>query len=96
MELSKPKLTLDTFTLKANYYVVDLGGKHHYFPVKVEDTGNDQHSPQLCRPRDPLRTSGPGAPQRLDPGIARHRRDHPRFNGVKQLYCEWTGQPGEF
>lgn len=41
MELSKPKLTLDTFTLKANYYVVDLGGKHHYFPVKVEDTGND-------------------------------------------------------
>lgn len=41
MELSKPKLTLDTFTIKANYYVVDLGGKHHYFPVKVEDSGND-------------------------------------------------------
>lgn len=41
MELSTPKLTLSQFTIKANYYVVDLGGQHHYFPVKVEDTGNE-------------------------------------------------------
>jgi hypothetical protein len=50
MELSKPKLTLDTFTLKSNYYVVDLGGKHHYFPVKVEDAGNDHVIKFLRRP----------------------------------------------
>lgn len=42
MELSTPKLTLSQFTLKANYYVVALDGQHHYFPVKVEDTGNEQ------------------------------------------------------
>ena len=42
MELSTPKLTLDQFTVKANYYVVALDGRHHYFQVKVEDTGNEQ------------------------------------------------------
>lgn len=41
MELSTPKLSLDQFTRKANYYVVTLDGRHHYFQVKVEDTGNE-------------------------------------------------------
>lgn len=41
MKLNEPKHSLDTFKVKANYYVVALDGQHHYFPVKVEDSGNE-------------------------------------------------------
>lgn len=32
-----PKYTLDQFTVKNNYYVVEQHGKFHYFPIKANE-----------------------------------------------------------